>query len=105
MKIYTTIDPRLQQYAEEAVEEKMKMLQKRFYTLWGNKNPWQDLDGNEIKDFVLKNEQKLPIYAKLQKKYGNNTALINQYFERPKHMKVFTWHGESDTTFSTIDSI
>jgi len=105
LKIYTTIDPRLQQFAEEAVAEKMKMLQKRFYTLWGNKNPWQDLDGNEIKDFVLKNEQKLPIYAKLQKKYGSNTALINQYFEQPKHMKVFTWHGERDTTFSTVDSI
>lgn len=105
LKIYTTIDPRLQQFAEEAVAEKMKMLQKRFYGLWGNKNPWQDLDGNEIKDFVLKNEQKLPIYAKLQKKYNNNTTLINQYFETPKHMKVFTWHGERDTTFSTVDSI
>ncbi|MES2110635.1 MAG: transglycosylase domain-containing protein [Bacteroidota bacterium] len=105
LKIYTTIDPRLQQYAEEAVEEKMKMLQKRFYGLWGNKNPWQDLDGNEIKDFVLKNEQKLPIYAKLQKKYGANSPLVSQYFEKQKHMKVFTWHGERDTTFSSVDSI
>jgi len=105
LKIYTTIDPRLQQYAEEAVAEKMKMLQKRFYSLWGDKNPWQDLDGNEIKDFVLKNEQKLPIYAKLQKKFGANSPLIDQYFGKQKHMKVFTWHGERDTTFSTIDSI
>ncbi|MDB5133168.1 MAG: penicillin-binding protein [Mucilaginibacter sp.] len=105
LKIYTTIDPRLQQYAEEAVAEKMKMLQKRFDNLWGKKNPWRDSNGDEITDFVLKAEQHLPIYEKLVKKYSNNTALINQYFERPKHMKVFTWNGDKDTTFSSVDSI
>src|ERR1700761_5673158 len=42
LKIYTTIDSRLQQYAEEAVAEKMKMLQKRFTNVWGDKNPWRD---------------------------------------------------------------
>ncbi|MDF2433943.1 MAG: penicillin-binding protein [Mucilaginibacter sp.] len=105
LKIYTTIDPRLQQYAEEAVAEKMKMLQKRFDNLWGKKNPWRDLNGNEITDFLLKAEEHLPIYQLLQKKYNNNTALINQYFEKPKRMKVFTWNGEKDTTFSSADSI
>jgi len=105
LKIYTTIDPRLQHYAEIAVAEKMKMLQSRFYELWGKKNPWQDLNGHEIVDFVQKNEQRLPIYALLQKKFSNNTALIDQYFEKPKKMRVFTWHGERDTTFSTVDSI
>jgi penicillin-binding protein 1A len=105
LKIYTTIDPRLQQYAEEAVAEKMKMLQKRFDNLWGKKNPWRDLDGNEVKYFELKTEERLPIYAKLQKKYNNDPVLINQYFERPKRMKVFTWTGDKDTTFSSADSI
>lgn len=105
LKIYTTIDPRLQRYAEEAVAEKMKMLQKRFDNLWGKKNPWRDLDGNEIKDFVLKTEERLPMYAKLQKKYNNDAALINQYFERPRRMRVFTWNGDKDTTFSSADSI
>jgi len=105
LKIYTTIDPRLQQYAEEAVSEKMKMLQKRFDDLWGKKNPWRDLNGNEIVDFVQKAEQHLPIYQMLQKKYNNNTTLINQYFEKPKRMTVFTWKGEKDTTFSSVDSL
>ena len=105
LKIYTTIDPKLQQYAEEAVAEKMKMLQKRFNDLWGKKNPWRDLNGNEIVDFVLKAEQHLPIYQMLQKKFSNNTASIDQYFNQPKRMKVFTWHGEKDTTFSSVDSI
>ena len=105
LKIYTTIDPRLQQYAEQAVAEKMKMLQRRFNDVWGKKNPWRDSNGDEIKDFVLKAEEHLPIYQLLQKKYADNTALINQYFEKPKRMKVFTWNGEKDTTFSSADSI
>ena len=105
LKIYTTIDPRLQRYAEEAVAEKMKMLQNRFNDLWGKKNPWRDLNGNEIVDFVQKAEQHLPIYQMLQKKYNNNSTLISQYFEKPKRMKVFTWKGEKDTTFSSVDSL
>ncbi|HZY38044.1 MAG TPA: transglycosylase domain-containing protein, partial [Mucilaginibacter sp.] len=105
LKIYTTIDPRLQHYAEIAVAAKMKMLQSRFNDLWGKRNPWRDLNGNEIVDFVQKNEEKLPIYALLEKKFNNDSKLIDQYFERPKKMKVFTWHGERDTTLSTVDSI
>jgi penicillin-binding protein 1A len=105
LKIYTTIDSRLQQYAEEAVNEKMKMLQKRFYSVWGKKNPWRDSHGVEIKDFVLKNEQKLPIYDLLDKRYKGDTAQIQAYFKKPKKMKVFSWNGERDTTLSSIDSI
>ncbi|HWZ02322.1 MAG TPA: transglycosylase domain-containing protein [Mucilaginibacter sp.] len=105
LKIYTTIDPKMQQYAEEAVAEKMKMLQKRFNDLWGKKNPWRDLDGKEIVDFVKKAEEHLPIYALLQKKYHNDTVQIKKYFEKPRQMKVFTWKGERDTTFSSVDSI
>jgi penicillin-binding protein 1A len=105
LKIYTTIDSRLQQYAEEAVAEKMKMLQRRFDGIWGKKNPWRDSKGVEIKDFILKNEQKLPIYKTLFAKYHGDTTQIQDYFKKPKRMKVFTWKGEHDTTFSTIDSI
>ncbi|MCC8425851.1 penicillin-binding protein 1A [Mucilaginibacter sp. UR6-11] len=105
LKIYTTIDSRLQQYAEEAVAEKMKMLQKRFDNIWGKKNPWRDSKGNEIEDFLLKAEQHLPIYKMLLAKYHGDTTQINQYFEKRKRMKVFTWKGEKDTTFSSVDSI
>jgi penicillin-binding protein 1A len=105
LKIYTTIDSKLQQYAEEAVAQKMKMLQKRFNNLWGNKNPWRDSKGIEIKDFLLKAEQRLPIYKLLLKKYKGDTTEINNYFEKKKRMSVFTWNGDRDTTFSSVDSI
>ncbi|MGZ3836496.1 MAG: transglycosylase domain-containing protein, partial [Mucilaginibacter sp.] len=105
LKIYTTIDSRLQQYAEEAVAEKMKMLQKRFNNSWGTKVPWRDLSGNIITDFVLKSEQRLPIYKLLDKKYHGDTIQIKQYFEKKRKMRVFSWDGERDTIFSSVDSI
>ncbi len=105
LKIYTTIDSRLQQYAEEAVSEKMQMLQKRFNDLWGKKVPWRDLSGNVITDFVLKNEERLPIYKLLDRKYHGDTTILKQYFEKKKKMTVFSWDGDKDTTFSTVDSI
>lgn len=105
LKIYTTIDSRLQQYAEEAVAEKMKMLQKRFDNIWGKKNPWMDPDGHEIPDYAFKTAQKLPIYKLLDKKYAGNADSIRKFFSRPKKMRVFSWKGERDTTFSTLDSI
>jgi penicillin-binding protein 1A len=105
LKIYTTIDSRLQQYAEDAVNQKMKMLQKRFNNLWGTRNPWRDSKGHEIKDFLLKAEQRLPIYKLLSKKYNGDSTQINAYFTKKKRMKVFSWNGEHDTTFSSVDSI
>ncbi|GAB3937514.1 penicillin-binding protein 1A [Mucilaginibacter myungsuensis] len=105
LKIYTTIDSKLQQYAEEAVAEKMRMLQRRFYNIWGDKNPWRDSKGVEIKDFLLKAEQRLPIYALLKKKYNGDTVQIQNYFNTKKKMTVFTWKGERDTTMSSVDSI
>ncbi len=105
LKIYTTIDSKLQGYAEEAVAEKMKMLQRRFNNIWRGKNPWRDSKGNEIVDFIPKAEQRLPIYAMLKKRYNGDTIKINEYFNTPKKMKVFTWNGERDTTFSSLDSI
>jgi penicillin-binding protein 1A len=105
LKIYTTIDSHMQQYAEEAVAEKMKVLQQRFNNVWGKQNPWRDFSGHEIKDFVLKGEQNLPIYKILERKYHGDTTQINKYFETKKRMSVFTWNGEKDTTFSSVDSL
>src|SRR6185312_1010722 len=105
LKIYTTIDSKLQQYAEEAVAEKMKMLQNRFYNLWGKKIPWRDLNGNIIPDFLQKAEQRLPVYKILDRKFHGDTIPMKQYFEKKKKMRIFSWSGDRDTMFSTVDSI
>lgn len=105
LKIYTTIDSRMQKYAEEAVNSQMKILQRRLENVWGNENPWRTSDGKEILDFPEKAAQRLPYYDALKKKYSNNSDSINFYLNIPKKMKVFNWNGEKEVVFSTIDSI
>ena len=105
LKIYTTIDSRMQQYAEEAVTGQMKILQKRFENVWGNENPWRTTDGNEILDFPEKAAQRLPYYDFLKKRFNGNRDSIDYYLNRPKKMKIFSWNGEKEVLYSTIDSI
>ncbi|WP_411272803.1 transglycosylase domain-containing protein [Daejeonella sp.] len=105
LKIYTTIDSKLQQYAQEAVNSQMKLLQRRLENVWGNENPWRTADGKEILDFPEKAAQRLPYYNSLKKKYDNNQDSINYYLNLPKKMKVFNWNGEKEVKYSTLDSI
>lgn len=105
LKIYTTIDSRMQKYAEEAVNQQMKILQRRFENVWGNENPWRTSDGLEILDFPEKAAQRLPYYEFLKKRFDGNQDSINFYLNKPKKMKVFSWDGEKEVQYSTIDSI
>lgn len=105
LKIYTTIDSRMQKYAEEAVNHQMKILQRRFENVWGNENPWRTSDGLEILDFPEKAAQRLPYYEFLKKRFDGNMDSINFYLNKPKKMKVFRWDGEKEVQYSTMDSI
>jgi penicillin-binding protein 1A len=104
LKIYTTIDSKLQKYAEEAVAEQMKSLQRRFYNVWGDEDPWQDSEKQKV-DYPGRAMKNLPIYSLLQKKFPNTPDSVTAYFNRKKKMKIFTWKGDRDTLFSTLDSI
>ena len=108
LKIYTTIDSRMQKYAEEAVNSQMKILQRRLKNEWGNEAPWRNSEGKEIKDFALNAAQRLPVYDYLKKHYNNNLDSITAYLDKPKKMTVFSWeekNGEKEVTFSTLDSL
>lgn len=105
LKIYTTIDSKLQNYAEEAVKEQMKSLQRRLDNAWQGQVPWRDSDGKEIEDFPMKAAQRLPYYDFLKKKYDNNMDSIEYYLNLPKKMKIFSWKGDKEVSYSTIDSI
>ncbi len=105
LKIYTSIDPIIQKHAEEAVEEWMKTLQKRFHNQWQDEIPWRDENGQEIPNFLETLSKRLPIYKKLIKKYDGNLDSINVALNEKHRIKVFTWKGEKDTTFSTYDSL
>lgn len=105
LKIYTTIDSRMQQFAEEAVNDQMTILQARFQNVWGDRNPWHTSEGIEIVNFAEKTAQRLPYYAALKARYPANQDSINFYLNKPKKMKVFSWNGEKEVNFSTLDSI
>ncbi len=51
LKVYTTIDPVIQQYAEEAVRKKMAQLQKKFWKVWKHDDPWTYIDPEKIKRY------------------------------------------------------
>lgn len=107
LKIYTTIDSRLQKYAEEAVNEHMKDLQGKFFSEWKrrNRNPWVDENGVEIKDFLQKRIKQSDAYKMYVEKYGENSDSLKIMLKLKKPMTIFTWNGERDTTFSSFDSL
>ncbi len=105
LKIYTTINLDLQAYAELAVTEQMKMLQRRFTWHWEGKNPWADSRGVEIPGFIETAARQTSRYAALKDKFGGHADSITFYMNLPRKMKVFTWDGVKDTTFSPMDSL
>ncbi len=105
LKIYTTIDTRLQKYAEEAVRKKMQSLQNQFNAHWGNTPPWQDSKHKEIPEFIENIAKKTPAYQRLKKKYPDNIDSINYYLNLPHPVKVFSYEGPVIKELSTMDSI
>ena len=105
LKIYTTLDTRLQKYAEEAVRKKMQTLQNQFNAHWGNAAPWRDSKHREIPDFIENIAKKTPEYQRLTKKYSDNTDSINYYMNLPHPARVFSYDAPTIKELSTMDSI
>jgi len=105
LKIYTTIDSRLQAYAEEAVNEHMKLVQKKFFEHWEGKNPWIYENKKEIPFFIEDAAKKTDTYKRLKAKYGEGNDSIRIVMNTPVRMKVFSWQGDKDTVLSPMDSL
>ena len=106
LKIYTTIDTRMQKYAEEAATTQMKIVQNNFDNHWGKQEPWQDETHNVIPNFIEGIVKKLPVYKHLSKKYHNNPDSIEYYLNQPHTVKVFDYEkGTIEKEMSTMDSI
>lgn len=107
LKIYLSIDSRMQQYGREAVNKHMKDLQRRFDNHWKGQNPWIDEKGNEIPGFIETMVKRTRAYKGLKRKYGQNQDSIDHYLNKPHKMVVFNWSKpEGDTVmWSTLDSL
>jgi penicillin-binding protein 1A len=105
LKIYTTIDSRMQIYAEEAMEKHMRMLQKEFDAQWKDKNPWTYESGEEIPNFIENVAKRTKYYKQLATKFDNNLDSINYYMNQPMPMKLFSWNGPVEKSISHMDSL
>jgi len=106
LKIYVTIDSRMQKYAEEAMNKQMHSLQKKFDNHWRGQNPWQDENHKDIVNFVEDIAKKTKAYARLVAKYKDSPDSIDYFLNKPHKTKVFDYdQGEKELNLSIMDSI
>lgn len=112
LKIYSTLDSRMQQAAEEAVMLNMRDQQRKFYQQWRGRNPWvfKNASNNwqEMPNFIENAVKRTTRYRLLKEVYGDDQKKIWQELNKPVKMKVFTYAGrrmEKDTIMSTLDSL
>lgn len=106
LKIYTTVDTRMQKYAEEAARKQMRQVQSNFNSHWGSTNPWQDERHIEIPHFIEDIAKRQPCYRYLKQKFDGNEDSISYYLNVPHKVKVFDYNGgQIEKVMSTMDSI
>ncbi|MBW8051803.1 MAG: penicillin-binding protein [Cytophagales bacterium] len=106
LKIYTTIDSRMQRYAEQAIKEHLTILQEQFFEHWKGRNPWINENNEEIRGYIEKEAKKTETYRKLVRRYGAGSDSIHIVMNTPRKMKVFSWRGGNiEKVLSPMDSI
>ncbi len=109
LKIYTTIDSRMQKYAEESVLEYIKEnLQPLFFKHWEGKHKHPPFDWRmtkkEIDDIMNQAMKRSDRYRNLKKTNVPEDS-IKIIFDTPVKMTVFSWKGDKDTVLTPMDSI
>ncbi len=99
LKIYTTIDSRLQNYAEVATTKQMTLLQDQFMKHWGKKDPWHN-QPNVLEEAIKRSDR----YKSLQQAGLTHQQILLE-MKKSYLMNVFTWQGEKEVKMSSIDSI
>ena len=108
LKVYTTIDSRMQQYAEEACwEHVVNFLQPTFVKANKSKKnaPYSsNLSANDVKKILQRSIRQCDRY-RVMKSAGFSEKEIEQAFKKPVKMSVYTYHGDVDTIMTPLDSI
>lgn len=106
LKIYTTLDSRMQKYAEQAAIKQMKQVQRNFKNHWGNEDPWIDENRKVIPNFIEDIAKRQPFYKHLADKFNDNQDSINYYLNKPHKVKLFDYeNGSIEMEMSSLDSI
>lgn len=105
LRIYTTLDMRMQRYAEQAALEQMRIIQDNFDQHWAGMNPWQDASYREIPGFIENLARKLPVYKMLEKQFPNEPDSIWKHLNTPHEVQLFSYDGTVMRQMSTMDSL
>lgn len=99
LKVYTTLDAGMQQYAEEAMKRHMKKLQQQFENGYGKRAPWKN------KKLIWEAAMKLPEYKRLES-LGVSESQIKDSLSVKREMKLFSWDKENQSEkLSALDSL
>ncbi|RYE20316.1 MAG: penicillin-binding protein, partial [Sphingobacteriaceae bacterium] len=102
LKIYTTINYQMQEYAEQAQKEYMRDLQNQFNAHWKGRSLWKMIpDFKEILDQGMRRSDRY----RMLKQDGKSDEEIRTDFNTPVKMNMFTWKGNKEMTMKPIDSI
>lgn len=101
LKIYTTINSRMQKYAEQSQQEYLRTLQVQFNNSWKGRDPFNI---PEAKLLISQGMRRSDRYLQL-KSEGKTEEEILQNFNTPARMSIFSWRGEIDTMMRPLDSI
>jgi penicillin-binding protein 1A len=101
LKIYTTLNSHMQNYAEQAQQEYLKILQVQFNNSWNGRDPFNFKEAKSLIDQGMRRSDR---YQQL-KAEGKTEEEILQNFGTPARMSVFSWRGEIDTLMRPVDSI
>ena len=99
LKIYTTINSRMQLYAEEAQREYLKDLQAQFNAQWGGRDPFKGFE-QLIDQGIKRSDRYRQAIAE-----GKTQSQIKADFNKPTKMSIFTWKGNIDTIMRPLDSL
>ncbi len=114
LKIYTTLDSRMQQCAEEAMVEQMYIVQQNFNRRWGSGPCWIDEEYNEIPNFAENTASTTDAFKQLKSKFPDNGDSVWHYMNQPREMKIFEYQrnaqgkpvvGYKTVTMSPLDSV
>ena len=106
LKIFVTIDSRMQQYAGEAIDEHMSNLQSYFFKEQKSNKlaPFYDLEKSQINTILNRAKKNSDRYKRL-KSAGKSSKYIEEIFKKKIKMRVFSYKGDTDTIMSPNDSI
>lgn len=106
LRIITTLDSRMQRYAEEAVQQQMQQVQRNFDGHWGSQNPWVDASNNPIPGFLDDKIRETDVYQYLAARYPDNPEIIREKLREKHNVRLFTYDGSvKEAYMSSLDSL